>query len=245
MDDKWRYDYYIMKQQVRLHKFIADSGFCSRRRAEELIAAGRVRVNGQKISRQGVKIDPQKDEVKIDDKKINAQAKKIYIKLNKPVGVVSSCRKYDEQTVLDLVKDIPYRLYPIGRLDKDSEGLILLTNDGEVANRLTHPRYQHEKEYEVNVEFRITNDELRKLSSGIKIDGKMTLPAKVVKMGEKSFRITLKEGKKRQIRRMVEAVRNKVVSLKRTRIKKIHLGELITGKYAFLTSAEIKRLVSA
>jgi pseudouridine synthase len=144
---------------------------------------------------------------------------------------------------MDLIKGIKERLYPVGRLDQDSEGLMILTNDGETANRLMHPRYEHEKEYLVNIELRITNDELKNLGSGILIDGKRTLPAKVKQEGERSFSIVLKEGKKRQIRRMVEAIGNKVTSLRRIRIKNVRLGDLPVGKSAYLTPSEIRGLV--
>ena len=143
------------------------------------------------------------------------------------------------------MKDVPDRLYPVGRLDIDSEGLMLLTNDGELANRLTHPRYEHEKEYEVNVQLTINNEQLKKLSSGIRIDEKKTLPAKIKRTGPRSFRIVLKEGKKRQIRRMVEAIGNRVVNLKRVRIKNIELGKLPLGSFQYLTKEELKKLIAA
>ncbi len=159
--------------KIRLQKFLAECGIASRRKAEELITAGKVSVNCEVITQLGTRVDPSKDRIEIVGKPVKVKEPKIYIKLNKPRGVVSSCRRYPgEKTILDLIKDIPYRLYPIGRLDKDSEGLMLLTNDGEIANRLMHPRYEHEKEYIVNVENRISNIEAMKLQSGIMIDGK-------------------------------------------------------------------------
>jgi 23S rRNA pseudouridine2605 synthase len=218
--------------KVRLQKYLAECGLASRRKSEELITAGKVSVNGAVVIKLGIKIDPVKDKIEINGKPVKAKEPKIYIKLYKPRGVVSSClRQAGEETILDLVKDVPYRLYPVGRLDKDSEGLMLLTNDGELANHLMHPRYEHEKEYLVNVELRMTNYELMGLQSGILIDGKKTLPAKVKLLDPTTFSITLKEGKKRQIRKMVEAVGNRVVNLKRIRIGKIILGKLLSGKY--------------
>ena len=229
---------------TRLNKFIADCGVASRRKAEDLIRAGKICVNGQIVSNLGTKIDPTADKVVLDGKKITPVEKKIYLKLNKPRGYISSCRsEKGERTIMDLVKDIPERLYPVGRLDMDSEGLMLLTNDGELANRLMHPRYEHEKEYTVNVKCPMTNEQMKELSSGILIDGRKTLPAKVKLLGEKEFSIILKEGKKRQIRRMVEAVGNRVVGLRRVRIGKLNLGKLPLGKYAYLTSSEIRSLV--
>ena len=223
---------------------MAEAGFAARRKAEELIVSGRVRVNGVVVDKLGSRIDPQKDKVSVDGKFIKQKEPKVYIKLYKPRGVVSSCRKYPkEKTILDLVKDIPYRLFPVGRLDKDSEGLMLLTNDGELANRLMHPRYEHEKEYLINVQFPMTNGQLRNLQSGIVIDGKKTLPIKVKRDREKTFSMILREGKKRQIRKMVEAAGNRVASLKRVRIKNINLGNLASGEYSYLTASEIKGLV--
>jgi 23S rRNA pseudouridine2605 synthase/23S rRNA pseudouridine2604 synthase len=234
-----------MPPEVRLQKFMAECGVASRRKAEELILSGKVSVNGRVVTKLGTRIDPEKDRVEIGGSVVGWLGEKIYIKLNKPRGYVSSCRKHKgEKTILDLVQDVPCRLYPVGRLDKDSEGLMILTNDGELANRLMHPRYEHEKEYLVNVKCPMTNDKLRSFESGIVIDGKKTLPAKVERLGERSFLIVLREGKKRQIRKMVEAVGNRVESLRRTRIKNIYLGDLKIGEYAHLTRVEVRGLWS-
>ena len=233
--------------QTRLQKFIAECGVASRRKAEELIKAGRVEVNGAVVrsSELGVKIDPATDKVTVDGKLLKQKEAKVYIKLNKPRGYVSSCvSQKGERTILDLVKDIPYRLYPVGRLDQDSEGLILLTNDGELANKLMHPRYEHEKEYLVNVASPVTSYALREMGDGMEIEGEMTKPAQVKQISEKSFSIILKEGKKRQIRRMVETVGNKVLGLKRVRIGNIKLGDLPVGKHGQLNPAEIKNCLS-
>ena len=234
-----------MPPLVRLQKYLAECGVAARRKAEKLIALGKVAVNGEAVTRPGTKIDPAVDHVTVNGKPVKPEARKIYLKLNKPRGVISSCYQSGEKTILDLVKDIPHRLYPAGRLDKDSEGLILLTNDGELANRLMHPRYEHEKEYVVNAECRITNDELRSLRSGMQIEGERTLPAKVKLLGPTALSITLKEDKKRQIRKMIEAVGNRVVSLKRIRIKNIILGNLAPGKYSYLGKDDIDSLLAA
>lgn len=230
---------------VRLQKYIADCGVTSRRKAEELIKLGQVEVNESRVTSLGSRVDPGKDSVVVNGKQLQRIEKKIYLKLNKPRGIVSSCvSQRGEPTICDLIKDVDERLYPVGRLDQASEGLILLTNDGELANRLMHPRYEHEKEYLVNTELRITNDELRKLSSGIVIDGEKTLPARIKQLSDKSFSIVLKEGKKRQIRLMMAAVGNKVKTLKRVRIKNIMLGDLKPGQYRPLTAEELKSLRS-
>jgi len=246
---------------IRLQKYLADCGVASRRKAEELILAGKIRVNGQVVTQLGTKVDPGKDTVTSNGRRVT-RSKYIYIKLNKPTGFYSSCvSQKGERTVLDLVKNIPERLYPVGRLDVSSEGLLILTNDGELANKLMHPRYEHEKEYIVNVQLPMarqarhlhpersrgmTNDQLRSLSSGIVIDGEKALPAKVKQIDENSFSIVLKEGKKRQIRRMVEAVAvgNQVVGLKRVRIGQLKLGDLPVGRSAFLTAQEVRNLLT-
>jgi pseudouridine synthase len=232
-----------MNPNIRLQKYLAECGIAARRKAEKLIASGAVCVNGTVVTQLGTKIDPAIDHVTVNGEAAKPEPKKIYLKLNKPKGVISSCCQSGERTILDLVKGMPYRLYPIGRLDKDSEGLILLTNDGELANRLMHPRYGHEKEYIVNVELRITNDELMKLRSGILIEGRKILPAIVKPIGPTTFSITLKEGRKRQIRKMVDAIGNRVTNLRRIRIQNIKLGKLSSGQHIYLNENEIKELI--
>ncbi|MFH1576571.1 MAG: pseudouridine synthase, partial [Candidatus Margulisiibacteriota bacterium] len=157
--------------KIRLHKFMAECGVASRRAAEKLIAAGKVKVNG-KVAEIGTKIDPVSDKVVVNGKLLQQKEKKIYIKLNKPIGVISAASDSKEPTVVDLVKDVPGRLYPVGRLDMGSEGLVILTNDGELANRLMHPRYEHEKEYEVRARDPLTEAQVAKLEAGIMLDGK-------------------------------------------------------------------------
>ncbi|OGC37481.1 hypothetical protein A2526_02685, partial [candidate division WOR-1 bacterium RIFOXYD2_FULL_36_8] len=182
-------------------------------------------------------IDPSKDKIIIDNKNIQKQEEKIYIKLYKPKGYISSCKRHTgERTVLDLIKNIPARLYPVGRLDKESEGLIILTNDGKLAHKLMHPRYEHEKEYEVTVEKELSDQEIKKLEDGIIIDGRKTLPTKLKTITNKKFNIILREGKKRQIRKMVSAVKNNVITLKRVRIENITLGTLSPGEYEYFSS---------
>ncbi len=224
-----------MPPEIRLQKFMAECGVASRRKAEELILSGRVSVNGQLVTKLGTRIDPSTDKIEVNGKLLKQKEEKIYLKLNKPPGYVSSCRKFkEEKTILDLVRGIPYRLYPVGRLDKDSEGLIILTNDGELAYRLMHPRYEHEKEYEVEARDPLTHAQIERLKKGA---------ARVSRLGGKSIRIVLKEGKKRQIREMMKAVGNRAIRLKRVRIKNIRLGDLAGGKHALLTTTEIRGLM--
>jgi 23S rRNA pseudouridine2605 synthase len=231
--------------QVRLQKYIADCGVASRRKAEEMIVAGKVSVNGKLADQLGTKIDPAQDKVEVEGKPVRPASKKIYLKLNKPRGIVSSCvSQRGEPTICDLIRDVDERLYPVGRLDQASEGLILLTNDGELANRLMHPRYEHEKEYLVTCRLEVTGYQLQQLKTGIVIEDAKTLPAKVTLLGRKEFSIVLREGKKRQIRLMLEAVGNKVKTLKRVRVKNILLGDLKPGQYRPLTAEELKDLRS-
>lgn len=228
---------------VRLQKYIADCGVASRRAAELMIAEGKVSVNGKIITQLGTKIDPAKDRVEVGGVVVGLSARKIYLKLNKPRGYVSSCvSQRGESTICDLIRDVKERLYPVGRLDQASEGLMLLTNDGELANRLMHPRYEHEKEYLVTCLLPVSSYQLEQLKSGIRLDDEKTRPARVVLTGHKELTIILREGKKRQIRRMMEAVGNKVKTLKRVRIKNIMLGDLKPGQYRPLTAEEIKNL---
>jgi pseudouridine synthase len=221
---------------------MAECGVASRRAAEKLIAAGKVKVNGR-VAQIGTKIDPATDKVVVNAKLLRHKEKKVYLKLNKPIGVVSACSDRKEMTVVDLIKDIPGRLYPVGRLDMGSEGLMILTNDGELANRLMHPRYECEKEYEVAVREPLTSAQIEKLEQGIVLDSKKTLPVKIQRAGDRRFRVVLSEGRNRQIRKMIEAVGNKVVRLKRIRIKNIRLGNLATGKYVYLTPSEVRGLM--
>src|SRR3989339_797165 len=199
-----------MPQEVRLQKYIAECGIASRRGAEKLITSGKVKVNGEIIKKLGSKIDPSKDKIIIDNKNIQKQEEKIYIKLYKPKGYISSCKRHTgERTVLDLIKNIPARLYPVGRLDKESE---------------------------VTVEKELSDQEIKKLEDGIIIDGRKTLPTKLKTITNKKFNIILREGKKRQIRKMVSAVKNNVITLKRVRIENITLGTLSPGEYEYFSS---------
>jgi len=228
--------------QLRLQKYLSEQGICSRRQAEKLIVEGKIFVNGESQTVLGTKIDPEVDKVSVNNIVIKQRKNLIYIAINKPVGIVTSCHQPDSHTVVELI-NLRERIYPVGRLDKDSSGLLLLTNDGILAYRLSHPKFKHEKEYVVSLEKRIMEGALNKLRDGMTIDGVKTQPAKVVKVGEHRFRIVLTEGRNRQIRKMCSKIENEVVKLKRTRIENIHLGSLKPGEWRVLTAAEKKELL--
>ncbi len=228
---------------MRLQKFLSSAGFCSRRHGEEHITHGHVRVNGKLVTELGAKIDPDKDRVEVGGKRITASDPLIYIAMNKPAGYVTSCSHPGDKVVMELI-DIPARIYPVGRLDKDSTGLLLLTNDGGLHHRLSHPSFDHEKEYEVAVADAISDTALHRMAKGVIIKGGRTRPAHVRRLSPKRFRIVLKEGKNRQIRRMVRKVGNRVIRLKRTRVAHIRLGRLVEGAWRHLTEKE-RRAFSA
>ena len=237
----------VPKQSVRLQKFMADCGVASRRKAEEIIKAGRVLVNGQKITEMGRQIDPDKDQVTVDGVPLKRPGgKKVYIAFNKPQGVL--CTASDERgrpTVLDYV-DVPERIYPVGRLDLDTEGLILLTNDGELAHDLMHPSVGIEKEYEALVGGVLTRAQAGALQRGIMLDGTKTAPAKVeiieIREEKTHVRLVIHEGRNRQIRRMMDAVGHRVLFLRRLRVGGIHVGHLHVGAWRHLTQAEVAQL---
>ena len=228
---------------VRLQKWLASAGVCSRRKGETLIQEGRVAVNGQVISEMGVKIDPVTDQVAVDGVPVTGkQEAPVYIVLNKPRGVVTSCEQEGVPVVIDLI-DCDARVYPVGRLDKDSSGLVLLTNDGRLHHRLLHPSFDHEKEYEVTVARPMPDGALRRMAEGMPLMGTQTRPARVYRRSGRRFRIILKEGKNRQIRRMVRKVGNHVVALKRIRMASLRLGQLKEGRWRHLTDREVERLL--
>ena len=235
--------------QERLQKVLAHAGIASRRACEKIIEQGRVTINGQVITELGTKVDPQRDVITVDGKRLSKQAEKlVYILLNKPAGVLSAAK--DEQrgrkTVIDLV-DVAERVYPVGRLDLNSEGLILLTNDGDLAEKLMHPRYHVEKEYQVLVKGHPSTETLIQWRrGGIEVDGKPTAPAIVERLnveGENFWlKIILKEGRKRQIREVAKTLRHPVIRLERVRMGPIKLGKLRSGHWRYLTPDEIQRL---
>jgi pseudouridine synthase len=230
--------------EMRLQKFLSGAGICSRRKGEEYIKAGWVKVNGKIVTELGVKVDPERDTVEVDRDAIRSDTAPTYIALNKPRGYVSSCQQQNEKIVLDLL-DISERVYPVGRLDKESTGLLLLTNDGHLHHRLSHPSFNHEKEYEVTVAKPLPEGALRKLAKGLPMMGTRTRPAHVKRISTRRFGIVLREGKNRQIRRMVRKVGNQVTHLKRIRIANIKLGNLPSGRWRHLTKIEKENLLKA
>lgn len=227
---------------MRLQKYLSSAGFCSRRKGEEYIRDGLVKVNGIIVTELGTKVDPQNDRIEVNETLVKEGQKKVYIALNKPREYVTSCDHPGEKIVLDLV-DIPERIYPVGRLDKDSTGLLLLTNDGRLHHRLSHPSFDHEKEYEVTVASHITDGALRSLEKGMPMMGTKTRLAKIKRLSSKRFRIVLKEGRNRQIRRMVGKVGSRVIGLKRIRISNIKLSKLSEGFWRYLGEKEKKDLL--
>jgi len=208
-----------------------------------MVLEGRIRVNGQMAQSAGIEVDQWNDTIEIDGKIIDADkdSEKIYILLNKLPGYISSTARYGEPTVMDLVPDLGTRLYPVGRLDKDTEGLILITNDGDLTYRLTHPKHHIDKVYIARVSGDPTDDSLDKLRRGIMLEDGMTLPAVIQKEGD-HIRVTIHEGRKRQIKRMFAAIGHRVIGLKRIQLGTIELGDLPPGKYRFLSKEEIESL---
>jgi 23S rRNA pseudouridine2605 synthase len=231
--------------EERIQKLLAQAGYGSRRACEEFLTEHRVTVNG-KIAELGAKADPIRDVIKVDGKRVHFEARRIYVALNKPIGVVTTnADEFGRQTVRDLIP-IEGHLYPVGRLDADSEGLVLLTNDGDLANTLTHPRYEHEKEYRVLVEGEPSTSTLKAWRHGVLLEGQMTAPAKVeVTGGDRGLtwlRVTMHEGRKRQIREMAGMLGHPVKYLQRVRVGPIRLTTLKVGEWRHLSSSEVKLL---
>ncbi len=232
---------------MRLQKFIAECGIASRRNAEKIIESGRVRVNGEIVDYMGCIVDPECDVVEIDGRVIKAESKKYYIMLHKPKNYVTTVSDdLGRPTVMELVRDINARIYPVGRLDFDTTGLLIMTNDGDFANILTHPKHDVNKTYIARIDRPLSEDELEKLQKGIELDGIKTAPAKVenIKRPQKGYevKITIHEGRNRQVRRMLDAVGVNVMSLKRISVGSLTLGNLPEGKWRRLSDAEINKL---
>lgn len=224
----------------RLNKFIADSGYCSRREADRLIEEGRVMVDGRK----GVLGDKvlMGTKVVVDGHSLTGDGEKVYIVLNKPAGIVCTADPREPMNVVDYI-NYPIRIFPVGRLDKDSEGLLLLTSDGEIVNRLLRAAGGHEKEYEVEIDRPVTKEFVEKMMAGVPILDTVTLPCKVRKTDERSFNIILIQGLNRQIRRMCEALGCNVRKLRRIRIMNIKLGNMQPGQWREVTEAELSTLM--
>jgi 23S rRNA pseudouridine2604 synthase len=228
-----------VKTEVRINKFISETGYCSRREADKLVESGRVTINGERavLGSQA----STGDKVLIDGKELETGSKVVYIALNKPVGITSTTEAHIQGNIVDFVGH-QERIFPIGRLDKDSEGLILLTNDGDIVNKILRAEGKHEKEYVVTVDRPVTPSFITGMSSGVKILGGKTLPCEVTRISERVFRIILTEGKNRQIRRMCSAFGYEVRSLQRIRIMNIRLGALRTGEWRELSAQEKQEL---
>lgn len=233
---------------MRLQKYLALSGVASRRNSEKLIAEGHVAVNGKVITEMGVQVDETCDKVTVDGALCHLEEEKHYLAYNKPMGEVTTVTDPEGRaTVMDKFRDYPVRLYPVGRLDYDSEGLILLTNDGDLMNELLHPSREVDKEYRVKVSNRVTEEEMRRLRAGVKLDdGRMTSPAQVRLIRYEAFStillVTIHEGRNRQVRRMISAIGHDVVSLRRTGFATIKLHDLPLGQWRRLTDTEVKKL---
>lgn len=229
---------------ISLNKFISSTGYCSRREADKLIEQGRVSIN-ENVALPGARVS-NKDKVYIDDEllKVKSTAKQdqFIIAFNKPVGITSTTDEKDRTNIIRFINH-PKRIFPIGRLDKDSEGLIFLTNNGDIVNKILRAGNEHEKEYIVTVDKKLTPDFAAKMSRGVRILGTTTLPCKVKQLSGKTFSIILKQGLNRQIRRMCEVFGYNVIQLKRTRIMHIQLGAIAPGKWRYLSEPEMNELM--
>jgi len=234
--------------KIRLQKHLSECGVASRRKAEELIEQGKVRVNGR-VALIGTKVDPKRDKVTVSGKNVVANTEKMYIMLHKPRGYVTTTKdELDRKCVTDLVSDAPVKLFPVGRLDRNSEGLLIMTNDGNFANNLTHPSAHVNKTYRVTVKGEVSDEKLINLREGIMLDGRKTLPCDAFVAERRQDRTVLifiiQEGRNRQIRRMCEEVQLEVIRLKRTEIAGVKLGMLPQGKWRPLNEREMRHLTN-
>ena len=235
-------------EEIRLQKYLASAGVASRRKCEELILDGKIEVNGKIITELGTKIDPKKDEVKYNGKIVKSEEEKVYILLNKPIGYVTTAKEqFGRDMVLDLVK-VNKRIVPVGRLDMYTSGALILTNDGEFVNKLTHPSHEIDKTYNVTVKGIVTKEEIENLKKGVLIDDDyITKPAKVkiLKIDEEKkisrIQITIHEGKNRQVRKMCEAIGKKVLALHRCKIGNIDVKSLKLGEWRYLSKKEVEK----
>ncbi len=234
--------------EERLQKVLARAGVASRRRAEELIKSGRISVNGRVVTEMGCRVDPDTATILFDGRPVRSE-RKVYILLNKPAGYVTTLSDPQGRPIVtDLVRDVRERIFPVGRLDLDSEGALLLTNDGALANHILHPRYQVNKTYEVELNTTPGRKDLRRLEQGILLDGRKTWPAKTKilsrRAGRTLVKIVIHEGKKRQVRKMFQAIGFPVARLKRTAYGGLEIGALPSGKYRFLGKNDLKKIFS-
>ncbi len=227
---------------VRLQKYLADCGVASRRACEKLILEGRVSVNGERVTVLGTKLDTEREFVTVNGRLVRPVKKFTYIMLHKPRGYVTTAKdQFDRPTVLDLVSEVKERIVPVGRLDYDTSGLLLLTNDGDVTYALTHPKHSVEKVYVVRLKETVTPQQIKAFNEGIEIDGYKTAPAKLEQLNAEKLlaKVTLWEGRNRQVRKMLAAVGHNVLSLKRISVGKLTLGDLKAGEYRHLTNKEV------
>ena len=238
----------ICEENIRLQKYLAECGIASRRKCEQYILEKKVKVNGQIVEKLGIKINPKKDVIEFEEKKVKQEDKKIYILLNKPIGYVTTVKdQFHRNTVMDLIKK-EKRLVPVGRLDMYTSGALILTNDGEFVYKVTHPKHEIEKTYNVTLKGIIKKEEIEKLKAGIIIDNYKTKPAKVkiLKIDKEKdisrIEITIHEGKNRQIRKMCNAIDKNVIALHRSKIGNITVKDLRIGDYRYLNKEEVKSL---
>lgn len=238
-----------MENKIRLQKLLAECGIASRRKAEEMIAAGDVKVNGQ-TAHIGDKADPKRDKITVRGRRVEPVRENIYLMLNKPRGYITTMSdEMDRKCVAELVSEIPERIYPVGRLDRESEGMLLMTNDGAFANAMMHPSMHVPKTYRVTVRPSINEDQLTQMAVGIEIDGRKTAPADVKVLSQEPGRVVLEivlyEGRNREIRNMCEAIGLEVARLRRVAMGPIKMGMLQPGQWRYLTREEVKRLTAA
>ena len=238
-----------MEENIRLQKFLANQGICSRRKAEEYILEGQVRVNGKVVTELGIKINPDKDEVIFKGNKVGKIDKKVYILLNKPIGYVTTTKdQFERSTVLDLVH-VKEKILPVGRLDMYTSGALILTNDGEFIYKVTHPKYEIEKTYNVTLKGIVTKDEIKKLEEGVEIEDYISGKAKVkiLKTDKEKdisrIEITIHEGKNREVRKMCNSIGRKVLALHRSKIENIDVKNLKLGEWRYLNNKEINSLL--
>lgn len=241
--------------EERLQKVLANAGVASRRKCEEIILSGKIKVNGKIVTELGIKVNPEKDKIEVDNKVVNLNNKKVYILLNKPIGYVTTVKdQFHRDTVMDLVKDVKERVVPVGRLDMYTSGALILTNDGDFVNKITHPKNEIEKTYNVTVTGIVSKEDVDKLTKGVEIvdnDEKyITKPAKVkiLKIDDEKkisrLQITIHEGKNREVRKMCGAIEKKVLALHRARIENIDVKDIALGKYRYLKDWEVKKLMN-
>lgn len=240
--------------EERLQKFLANQGICSRRKAEQYILEGKVKVNGKVVTELGTKINTEIDKIEFNEKLISGSVAKVYILLNKPIGYVTTVKdQFNRPTVMELLKErgnqIKTSVVPVGRLDMYTSGALILSNDGDFIYQVTHPKHEINKTYQVTVKGKITDDDVKKLQNGVDIGGYITKPAqvKIMKIDEEKnisrIEITIHEGKNRQVRRMCEAIERKVLALHRSKIGNINVKDLKLGNFRYLTDNEVKQLL--